>query len=119
MKREEKSILEMVQGGVMERVDLETQRILANIADLNTSATAKRSLILQIDFFPDVQRKTLSLKFVSKSKLEPLGAIATTLCGIADPGGEMRWLEATPQSPGQLSLDGKEQEPPALLRVIS
>ena len=51
----QKSILQMARGAIMERADYETSRLLANILDPNTSATAKRKLTLELK--PDDNRK--------------------------------------------------------------
>ena len=40
----EKSIMEMANGGFLERVNYEMARVLANIMDPNTKATGKRRL---------------------------------------------------------------------------
>jgi len=48
-----KSILQMARGAILERVDYEMARIIENIMDANTSATAKRKLVLTLEFKPD------------------------------------------------------------------
>jgi hypothetical protein len=118
MEPENKSILEMVRGGVLERVDVEMEKILSNIADLNTKAAAKRTLIVQVDFVPDENRQQIKTQFVCKSKLEPLGSISTLLVSVPDQNGELQRLEATTAIPGQKNLFGGEQEQPVLLRVV-
>ena len=45
----QKSILQMARGAIMERADYEMSRLLANILDPNTSATAKRKLTLTLE----------------------------------------------------------------------
>lgn len=40
----QKSILMMARGGVMERVDYEMAKVIDNIMDANTKATAKRKI---------------------------------------------------------------------------
>lgn len=39
-----KSIVQMARGAIEERIDLEMSRVLENILDYNTKATAKRKL---------------------------------------------------------------------------
>ena len=41
-----KSILQMARGAITERADYEMARIIGNIMDANTKATAKRKLTL-------------------------------------------------------------------------
>lgn len=43
------SILEMARGAIMEQVNVETAKIVANILDPNTAATKKRSLIVTVE----------------------------------------------------------------------
>lgn len=46
-----KSIVQMARGAIEERIDLEMTKILENILDPNTKATAKRKLTVTFDFF--------------------------------------------------------------------
>lgn len=48
----QKSILQMAKGAIQERADYEMSRLLANILDPNTSATAKRKLTLTLEMVP-------------------------------------------------------------------
>lgn len=48
MERSTKSILEMARGAILERVDYEMAKILDNILDANTKATAKRKMTLTL-----------------------------------------------------------------------
>lgn len=50
--RSTKSILEMAHGAILERVDYEMAKILDNILDANTEATAKRRMTLTLIFAP-------------------------------------------------------------------
>lgn len=56
----QKSILQMARGAIMERADYEMSRLLANILDPNTSATAKRKLTLTLELKPDDDRQTIT-----------------------------------------------------------
>lgn len=58
-QEDRKSILQMAQGAIMERVDYEMSRVLDNILDPNTSATAKRKLTVTLTFTPDDERVEL------------------------------------------------------------
>lgn len=50
------SILQMARGAFQERVDYEMGRVVDNILDLNTKATAKRKITLTIELTPDDER---------------------------------------------------------------
>ena len=104
------SILEFAKGAFMERADYETQKILANIYDINTEAKVKRSLTIKIDFTPSEDRKFISTKTVVKAQLAPTTAIATSMT-VAKQGNMFVAVENTEQIPGQIDVNGKEQEP--------
>lgn len=113
----EKSILEMARGAISERVDYEMGRVLANILDPNTKPTEKRKITLSIEFAPDDERKTISVTVTAKSALAATTPIKTALYADIDSYGEFRALEMVPQVPGQMTLDGGEQESAPILRI--
>ena len=109
-----KSILEMARGGLMERVDYEMPKVLENIFDVNTKATAKRKLSITIELVPDEDRQTITVDFVLKSVLAPTTPVRTMLYAASDD----TVIEMTPQIPGQMGTDGSVQEAPAQLKLI-
>jgi len=114
-----KSILEMCRGGFMERVDHEMPKVIENILDPNTKATAKRKLTITMEFSPDDNRSNIITNFSTKMALTPTNPIRTTLyIAGADDDGEMHVVEMVPQIPGQIDFSGGEQEPPATLKLI-
>lgn len=48
-----KSVLEMAMGAIAEITDYEVERVVANIMDPNTAATAKRKITITLTFAPD------------------------------------------------------------------
>lgn len=48
-----KSVLEMAMGAIAEITDYEVERVVANIMDPNTNATAKRKITITLTFAPD------------------------------------------------------------------
>jgi hypothetical protein len=117
-KMEAKSVLEMVQGAILERADYEMKNILENILDVNTKADKKRTLTITIDIIPDSERRNLRMLCTAKSKLEPTNPVATSLYVNNSEAGQISVIELTPQIPGQMDLMGGEQAQPVLLRVI-
>ncbi len=113
-----KSILEMARGAFLERADYEMSRVIDNILDANTSATAKRKITITLEFKADDNRQNIFVNCTSKSALAPTNPVATSLYVTADGNGEMVVVEMTPQIPGQCSIDGQEQEAPSSLKVI-
>lgn len=113
-----KSIIDMANGAIKERVDYEMPRIIDNIMDPNTRADKKRSLTLQLDFTPDADRRQINVSVTAKSKLEPTNPVTTALHITGDSNGEVQAVEMVPQIPGQQDVYGREQEEPAALRLI-
>ena len=74
------SILQMARGAFQERVDYEMGRVVDNILDLNTKATAKRKITLTIELTPDDERQTISVAVQAKATLAPTNPVATALC---------------------------------------
>lgn len=117
--RSKKSILEMARGGFLERVDYEMARIVDNILDANTKATAKRKLTITMELQPDDDRESITARFTAKSTLTPTNPVQTMLyVSGSDSTGEVQISEMAPQIPGQLGLDSSEQETPPMLRLI-
>ena len=92
------SIMSMARGAFEERVDYEMDKVIQNILDPNTKATAKRKITLTIELTPDDERRTIGVSVTAKSTL------AAT--------------EMVPQVPGQMNMDGTQQEAPKLLKLV-
>lgn len=56
-------------GAMIEAFDLEFKRALANICDLNTPATATRTITLQLVLKPHSDRVTIETEFKASSRL--------------------------------------------------
>jgi len=57
------------EGAAVDAFDLELRKILENIADLSTVATATRSITLRVDFKPESDRCKVHTEFVVSTKL--------------------------------------------------
>nr|DAR62185.1 MAG TPA: hypothetical protein [Caudoviricetes sp.] len=113
------SILEAAHGAIMEQVDIEVGKIIANILDPNTSETKKRQLTLTVDFQPLADRTQVSISATAKCKLLPNAPISTTMFVDSDQQtGEMCMVEARPNVPGQMSLSGDVEERPQIFKVL-
>lgn len=106
-------------GAIQERVDYEVSRIVENILDVNTEACVERKLTLTIKLKPDENRQYIKIAASAVSKLAPATPVGTTLGIAADGNGEMVIVESVPQVPGQMSMEGTEQEPPKMLRIAA
>lgn len=89
-----KSVLEMAMGAIAEITDYEVERVVANIMDPNTAATAKRKITITL--------------------IQP---VRTSLCITKARDGSLLLAEMTPQVPGQVDMDGDETPIPAMARV--
>lgn len=111
----QKSILQMARGAIQERADYEMSRLLDNILDPNTKATAKRKLTITLELSPDDTRQNIMVSCSAKSTLAPTSPVTTALY-VA---GEETIVEMVPQVPGQVDFDGGEQESPSTLRLVN
>ena len=53
------SLLDMANGAIKERIDYEMGRVMQNISDPNTKASAKREITLKITLAPETHRGQL------------------------------------------------------------
>ena len=113
------SIMRMARGAFEERVDYEMDKVIQNILDPNTKATAKRKITLTIELAPDDERQTIGVSVTAKSTLAPTNPVATSLYVTNDSKGELVVAEMVPQVPGQTAMDGTEQEAPKLLKLAA
>jgi hypothetical protein len=120
MQNSQKSFLEMAGGAFLERADYATAQIMANIMDPNTSATAKRKMTITVTFKPDDRRENIIAAVETKVSTAPtLPAMTALYIAGTSPDGTPQVVEMTPQIPGQLALDGGEQQAPFMLKLVS
>lgn len=113
------SLLQMAKGAIQERVDYEVSRVVDNLLDMNTEAKAKRKIVLTIVMVPDEDRQVVKVEASAKSTLAPVTPVGTSLVITADSNGEMMLAEIVPQVPGQISMNGDEQEQPKILKLAA
>lgn len=70
------SIMSMARGAFEERVDYEMDKVIQNILDPNTKATAKRKITLTIELTPDDERRTIGVSVTAKSTLAATNPVA-------------------------------------------
>lgn len=63
------SIMSMARGAFEERVDYEMDKVIQNILDPNTKATAKRKITLTIELTPDDERRTIGVSVTARPTL--------------------------------------------------
>ena len=82
------SLIDMANGAIKERLDYEMGRVIQNISDPNTKATAKRTITVKITLEPDEERQHVEVS--------------------GQEGGHTVAVELTPQIPGQFDAYGGE-----------
>lgn len=112
------SIMQMAKGAFEERVDYEMNKVIDNILDTNTSATAKRKITLTIELVPDSERQKINVAVTAKSTLAATHPVATSLYITNDGNGEIVVAEMVPQIPGQIDFNGNVQEQPKILKLM-
>lgn len=103
-----KSILEMSMGAILERVDYEMGKVMDNILDPNTKATAKRKILLTLELVPSADRQTITVQSTARCVLVPTEPVTTSLFIADGYGGELTVAEMVPQIPGQMAIDRGE-----------
>ena len=111
---QKKSIRQMARGAIQERADYEITKILDNILDPNTSATAARKLTLTLTLKPDDTRQNIAVGVVAKSTLAATNPVTTSLY-VAD---QDTIVEMVPQLPGQIDMDGVEEDAAPVLKLV-
>ena len=92
-------------------------RVLENILDPNTKATAKRKITVGLELVPSADRKTITVLTTAKAALVATDPVTTSLFITSSPKtGEMVVAEMVPQVPGQIFMDGDEQGQPKILK---
>lgn len=117
MNENRDSIMRMARGAFEERVDYEMDKVIQNILDPNTKATAKRKISVTLELIPSADRRTITVQSTAKCSLTPTDPVTTSLYITNAPStGELLVAEMVPQVPGQLAFDGEEQDHPKILK---
>ena len=93
------SIMRMARGAFEERVDYEMDKVIQNILDPNTKATAKRKITLTIELTPDDERRQIQVSVTAKSTLAATNPVATSLYVTGDGNGELVSSAYRPRRP--------------------
>jgi hypothetical protein len=97
---------ELAKGAVNERVAVEIDKVLENIADPNTLPTKVRKVTVTLVFKPDKQREMIDVAIEAKSSVCPYDALSTKICLGKDSNGKVIAEEYSKgQMPGQSKID--------------
>lgn len=81
------SLIDMANGAIKERLDYEMGRVIQNISDPNTKATAKRTITVKITLEPDEERQHVEVSATASSTLAALHPVKTALA-VGQEGGQ-------------------------------
>jgi hypothetical protein len=101
------------EGAAIDAFDLELRKVLENIADLSTVATATRSITLKVDFKPESDRCKVHTEFSISAKLAGIEKHVSKIYVAKSDDGALVALDADPrQMP--LWATPKRAEPPVI-----
>ena len=85
-------------------------KVIQNILDPNTKATAKRKITLTIELTPDDERRTIGVSVTAKSTLAATNpSPRPSMSPLTH--GELVVAEMVPQVPGQMNMDARSRSP--------
>lgn len=85
------------RGAAVDAFERELAAVLANIRDRATPATAKRSIVLRVDFVPHDDRVKIDTMFICTSKLAPMEASGDVFFIGRTDDGRLVALDADPR----------------------
>ena len=111
------NVLQLAQGAILEQANIEMQKILMNILDINTHPDKAREMTIRVIFLPQNNRQSIAVKACATSKLLPNNAVATQMAiGIDRSTGVIKAQEMLPQVSGQINFDGEETPAPVIVQ---
>lgn len=84
-------------GALIEAFSLELTKVLQNVRDMSTQATAKRSITLKVDFKPDDERVKINTEISVKTSLAPIEKHESQIFIAATEEGELVALDNDPR----------------------
>lgn len=95
----------LYKGAVIERVNVELEKVLQNILDPNTKAKAKRSVLLKITLTPSESREIAEVEIATESKLAPMTPLETAISLGMDRKGTVDASELGPDSGYDIDIE--------------
>jgi hypothetical protein len=96
---------QLADGAVSERIGLELQKVLDNIADPNTEWKAKRKLTIELTFSPDEDRDLSRINIKTVAKLTPARDVVTKIIIDQDGRGNAVGAELKSGIKGQMMIN--------------
>jgi hypothetical protein len=101
------------EGAAIDAFDMELRKVLENISDLSTVATADRTITLRVTFKPESDRCKVHTEFAIATKLAGIEKHVSKIFVAKTDDGELVALDADPR---QMPLwqTPKKAEPPVI-----
>lgn len=114
MNNTELTLSSIANGAINERFSEELSKVIKNIEDPNTDATAKRKITITVVLSHNATRDIVSAKFDTKSTLAPSYSIGTNMFVGRDGEKTVCFEIGKDVSPNQVVIDGNGnvKEPP-------
>lgn len=93
------------EGAAAEKFNNEMQKVLDNIADLNTDPEKVRTVTLTIKVKPSENRQTANVSVIAKSALAPAKEVSSTIIMDRDTKGKMIGKELKSGIKGQTYIN--------------
>lgn len=95
----------LANGSVAERIDMELQRVLENIADPNTDPKKARKLTVTVTLKADEKRDIANVSIQTKSTVVPAKDVETKFVLDRDNSGKVVGAELKSSAKGQMMID--------------
>lgn len=96
-------------GALAEKVNIELQKVLENIADPNTDPKKARSVTVNIVLKSNENRSLATVTVETKCKISPAKAIETELLIDMGTNGKITGAELKSGAPGQMYIDNNAE----------
>ena len=104
------TLANMAGGAVLERFNIEMQKVITNIADPNTDPKKKRSVTIKVTVSPNEQRNMAVLDIETKPVLVPAMPVNTSIVIDRDKKGNVVAAELLSNHPMQRMIDTETGE---------
>jgi hypothetical protein len=99
------------EGAAIDAFDLELRKVLENIADLSTVATADRAITLKVTFKPESDRCKVHTEFSISTKLAGIEKYVSKIFVAKTDEGALVALDADPRQMPLWETPAKSQPP--------
>ena len=110
-----KSLSDLMDGGLEERLNQELTKVWQSVYDPNTNPTAARKVVMEVKIVPNERRDSVQFHVNVSSKLAPHVALTQTVMLSLGADGTITAKERTEQVPGQLDMEGNEAPLPSTI----